>query len=195
MKILAFVDVHGDIKAVDNLVRIANEEKPDFLICAGDISDWGKNLKVLLKKFKGLQLMIIPGNHEDEDALREICKEFGFIYLHTGCYELNKYKFFGYGSGGFCIEDRNFENLIKKFKRVIEKGDKVILVTHGPPYGNKLDRINGGHAGCKSYNKFIKEVGVNLCICGHFHETSGNFDTLGRTVLINPGKGGKIIEI
>jgi len=195
MKLLAFTDVHGDLKTVKELVKVAKKENPDFLICAGDLSNFGTDLKSLLEEFKGFQLIIIPGNHEEGFALKEVCEKLGFIYLNAGCYELNEYKFFGCGGGGFSTVDRDFENLSEKFKNIIGKNDKVILVTHGPPYGNKVDIVNGENRGCKSYTKFIKDVSPSLCICGHFHETGGQYDTIGRTVIINPGKTGKIIEI
>ena len=195
MKLLTFVDVHGDTKAVDRLVNLAKKEKPDFLVCAGDISEFGENLKFLLECFKGFNLIIIPGNHEDENHLKELCEKLGFIYLHKGCYEFNEYKFFGYGSGGFCKTDCRFESLAKKFKKLIKPGDKTILVTHAPPYGTNLDDICNEHMGCKSYTKFIKEAKIHLCICGHLHETSGNIDNIGKSTVINPGKHGRIITI
>jgi len=115
------------------------------------------------------------------------------VYLHKGSYQLGEYVFFGYGNQGFAIEEKEFENVVKQFKKSLKKNDKVILVTHGPPHGTELDYINGRHAGCKSITNFIKEFKPAVSISGHFHETFGVKQVLGKTLMINPGPEGKML--
>ena len=72
---------------------------------------------------------------------------------------------------------------------------QTILVTHQPPYKTALDPIYGEHVGSTSIRKFIKEHQPDYCITGHIHENEGKTDKLGKTIIVNPGPAGKIIEI
>lgn len=194
MKILAFTDIHGDKKAVEAVLKKANEA--DLLVCAGDISDWGKRSKEVLKELEkaGKPMLLLPGNHELADELALVAQKFSYvIYLHKGCYQLGEYMFFGYGNPGFATEEKEFENIAKQFRKTLRKEDKVILVTHGPPHGTELDYIHGRHVGCKSITKFIQEVSPVVSISGHIHETFGVKQVIGKTLVINPGPEGKIL--
>ncbi len=197
MKILAFTDTHGTKRYFDILLKKSKEA--DLIVCAGDISDWGEGIDKELRLFEKLEkpLLIIPGNHEGDNALRRGCKKYGFCYyIHKASYEVEDYVFFGFGDGGFSLQDSEFEKIAEKFKKTLSKDKKVILVTHGPPYGTKLDLLpQMGHRGCKSFTKFIKEVKPLLHICGHLHENNGKRDIMAATAIINPGPKGQLLKI
>ncbi len=196
MKLFTFTDTHGNLKKIDKIITQIKQEQPNIIICAGDISNFGKNLKESIEKFKEINIpfLIIPGNHETELDIREIANKFDFVInLHKASYEINNYIFFGFGEGGFTIENKRFEKIIPKFKKTLNKDSKTILVTHAPPYKTKLDSLKV-HVGCKSVRKFIEEIKPILHISGHIHENKNMIDTIGKTVVINPGDG-KIIEI
>ncbi len=198
MRLLAFVDVHGNKKAINGLIELSKKENPDALVCSGDISNFSSDLEEIIRSFKsaGKPLLIIPGNHEDENELNQLCKNFDFcIDIHKNVYKIGNYLFIGFGGGGFSFEDYEFEAFIRKIKNKISKEDKIILVTHAPIYGTKVDIIPGlGHRGCKSYRKFVEVFKPVVVICGHLHETEKISDKIGKTLIINPGKYGKIIE-
>lgn len=197
MKILAFVDTHGNLNAIKRLLK--KGESVDLLICAGDISNFGNNLLSSVSKLQKLKkhMLIIHGNHESEEQMREVSKKFPWvIYIHKGSYQLGNYYFFGYGGGGFSTEDSQYEKTIKKFKKTLKKDAKIVLITHGPPYGTRCDLLmHQGHRGCKTYTKIDKELKPILHICGHLHETASIRDKIGKTLVINPGPEGKIIRI
>ncbi len=197
MKILAFVDTHGNLKAIERL--LVKGEGVDLLVCAGDISNFGHNLKESIAKLKKLNkpMLIIPGNHESEEQIRELSKEFPWlINLHKSSYQLGEYVFFGYGGGGFSMEDLQYEKVIKNFKKILKKDSKLVIVTHGPPYGTRCDLLpHQGYRGCKTYTEVDKELKPILHICGHLHETASMRDKIGGTLVINPGAEGKIIRI
>jgi len=70
---------------------------------------------------------------------------------------------------------------------------KTIYVMHSPPFGTKLDLIQGGKsAGSRSIKAFIEESQPLLTLHGHIHESpelsSAYFDRLGGTISINPGQ-------
>ncbi len=199
MKLLAFTDLHGSKKSTDLIIKKAKKENPDFLVCTGDISNWGKNVKDIISKFKDLEipLLIISGNHEDGIALEEISKKFNFVIcLDGGSYELEDYVFFGYGGGAFSKKDKDFERISKKFEKVLNKKKKFILLVHAPPYGTKLDDLPLlGHSGNNSIRKFIEKNNPSLVICGHLHENFNVIDKIKTSVVVNPGPDGKMIKI
>jgi len=194
MRLLAFVDIHGDAKALNEIVR--KSQNVDILVCAGDLSDWGANLDKFISVLEKAKkpLLIIHGNHEIEEDLQKVALKFENVkIIHEKILEIDKFTFFGYGGGGFSLVDREFESAWKaKKESLINK--KVILVTHAPPYKTALDKLNSHYAGCKSIRTFIELMQPVLHICGHLHENAGTSDTIGKTKIINPGFG-RIIEI
>ena len=77
---------------------------------------------------------------------------------------------------------------------MIKKENKIILVTHAPPYKTKIDEIWGEHAGNKSIRKFIEQTKPVLAVSGHLHECVGG-DMIRKTRVINPGYKGKVIVL
>ena len=198
MKLFTFTDIHGNKKLLNSLIKKIKINKPDLILCAGDLTNFGTNLKQLLNKFKPLNtpLLIIPGNHETNQQLTKACKKTKFaINLHHKSYEILNYTFFGYGLGGFERTDKHLESIIQKFKKTI-KDKKTILITHQPPYHTKLDYIKIiGYTGNKSINKFIKIIKPIITISGHIHENNNKKDKLYSTILLNPGTKGKVLII
>lgn len=196
MNILAFVDTHGSKKAFEEIVKRA--QKADMLVCAGDLTSWGEHTDVALKIIEKAKkpMIIIPGNHEDSRELSHICGKYSFcIYLHRAAYEFGEYMFFGFGGGGFSETNAEFERVSKRVMNDA-KGKKIILITHGPPYGTNLDALSGGwHHGCKSIRRFIEDAKPMIAISGHLHETGGSTDMIGKTFLINPGPLGAMLKV
>ena len=199
MKILAFTDIHGNYRIINKILKNIKQNDPDVVICSGDITEFGFNLKAIIKRFENINrpFIIIPGNHEDEYELKNICKEIkNCVYLHKGMYKINEFLFLGHGGGGFSLIDKDFEKISNEFKKNISKSDKIVFVTHAPIHGTKTDYLEGlGHQGNKSYRKFIEEIQPIIAICGHFHENENKSDKIKRTLIINPGKIGRIIEL
>ncbi len=201
MKLLAFTDIHGSLTALRRLEQKVKYQKPDLLVCAGDISIFEHGIVGIMRKLSQLnkRILIIHGNHEDASTFFKYSRLFkNIIFIHKNYFIEEDLLFLGYGGGGFSKTDRMFEHIAKtKFNKIIKenKGKKIILLTHAPPYGTRLDKLGKNHAGSKSFLDFIKKYGVNLSISGHLHENFGKEDKIGKTKVINPGPFGKIIEI
>ena len=197
MNILFFADLHEDEKALAVLKTKAAEA--DLIVCAGDISNMENNLHGMMEKINrlGKPVLMIHGNHEDENGLREMCDEFENItFLHKAVHHIDDYVFMGYGGDGFSTNDPAFTRVAQNFFKPESQGKRrIILFTHGPPYGTKIDRIGEDNMGNKSYREFIDDVKPHLVISGHLHENAGKHDKIGRTLFINPGKEGAIVEI
>ena len=195
MKILVFTDVHGNPTAIRQIINKSKEA--DLLVCAGDLIDWG-HLENIVRLFKDLnkKILIIPGNHEDYDELKSLCKKYNFLIdIHLKKFKMNDVMFFGFGGGGFSQKDLELEEVMKKLK--FDEKEKLVFVTHGPPYGTKLDYLNHlkSYRGSKTLTEFIKKFKPKFAICGHLHENEKKEDKIGTTLILNPGKYGKIIEI
>jgi hypothetical protein len=200
MKILCFVDIHGNIESLKKLVERAKKDDIDLVICAGDISVFGDKLGKLIEICSKIKkpFLIIHGNHESEEEISKACRPFNnCINIHKAGFSGADFTVLGYGGGGFSKIDKKFEKVSKVFKKIIkEKGkEKIILVTHAPPYNTKVDMIGKNPVGNKSIRDFITEVKPDLVICGHLHENAGKQDKIGKTLVINPGYKGKIITL
>ncbi len=211
MKILAFTDIHGSVKDhgytsphemiryLDNLKHVIKSKKIGLVICTGDFTLFGDHIELFLKKIAslGTEVIIIHGNHEDELDVRILSKKYPNIdFLHKKMKRVGDYVFIGYGGGGFSRKDPEFVSSMKKITERLNKNDKIILLTHGPPYGTKIDYRPGyGHVGSLDYREFIEKHNVVLALAGHIHEGFGKQQKVGKTLVLNPGPKGKIIEL
>jgi len=195
MKILAFTDHHG---SPDDLRQVESKAKQaDIIVCAGDFTIFEHQMEYNLEKMNQLpkKVLLIHGNHEDEETVRIYSKQYKNLeFIHGAYHDTGTHVFIGYGGGGFATTDKRFEEMAKKFPKIMQ-GRKTILVVHGPPHGTKLDLLTEGYVGNKSFTKFIVDHQPELVICGHLHERFNRKDKIGKTIVINPGPTGEIIEI
>jgi len=196
MKLLAFTDPHESLVAIKEVEKKA--KNAELLVCAGDISIFEQELDAFLARINkiGKTVLLIHGNHEGEQLTETLCQGLkNLVFIHKKLHRIGNYVFIGYGGGGFDEREPDFEKFIEKNIAKIKPDEKIVLITHGPPYGTRLDVIGKGHHGCKSYAKYIRILKPELYICGHFHETFGLKDKLGKTLIINPGPKGMLVEI
>ena len=201
MKLLAFTDIHGSLLALRRIEQKVKSQKPDLLVCAGDISIFEHGIVGIMRRLNKLnrKIVIIHGNHENNTTFIKCSKMFKNIISIDKNHSIEgNILFLGYGGGGFSLVDKGFEKIAHtKFKKIIKnnKDKKIILVTHAPPYKTRLDKLVGGYCGNKSIRNFVEKNKVDLLICGHLHENFGKEDKIKKTKIINPGPFGKIVEI
>lgn len=195
MKILAFTDVHAHKKMLQMLAKKAKHA--NLLLCSGDLTVFEHGLRESLRILTraGKPLLVIHGNHEEERTIDHLTMKH-VIPFHRKPYRVGNILFLGHGGGGFSMTDHKLEKRLHTLKEKIQPGDKVIFVTHAPPYGTELDYLPlFGHVGCRTITKAIRELKPHLFICGHLHENFNVHQKLDKTFLINPGPLGKLIEI
>ena len=198
MKLLAFVDLHGSMSVLKKIGVLAKKEHVNYIVCAGDITIFGDSMKLLIQQLDKINIPVIMlhGNHEDETVMRQLCdKTKNVKFLHKEVFEAGEYVFMCYGGGGFSVKDSGFEKWSRGAMNKIREEKKIILITHAPPYGTKLDRILDQPAGSKSIRKFIKLVQPKLAISGHLHENAGVKDKIDKTKMVNPGPRGMILIV
>ncbi|MFC1769265.1 metallophosphoesterase [Nanoarchaeota archaeon] len=198
MKVCVFSDLHSSFKSLKSVEKLG--KKSDIIVCAGDISMFESRLRDILSRLNRIKkpVYIIPGNHEREGNLRKLCKNYRYIrYLHGRVFIIDELVLIGFNTSGFSFIDEDFEKFMKHQKKRLKKfkDKKIVLVSHSPPNKTKLDKIGKEHVGNKSVRRFINEYKPKFVICGHIHENAGKKDKIRKTVIINPGNKGKIIDI
>ncbi|HIH39910.1 TPA: hypothetical protein HA219_04295 [Candidatus Woesearchaeota archaeon] len=197
MKILAFADVHGDLSTLEHIKKEVKSKKINYVVCAGDYTFFEHHIEFLTKKLSqlGTEVILIHGNHEDSEIVEVLSRKYKNVhFIHKKIKKAGEYAFIGYGGGGFSLNDPEFTKTMHNLTKNIK--EKIILVTHAPPNGTKLDFLPGlGYVGNKDYSKFIKMNNVVLAISGHLHERFNKEDRLGKAKVINPGYKGKIITL
>lgn len=193
MKILAFVDVHANELVLRELGRKAREA--DLLICAGDISVFGRGLEETLRTMDswGKPILAIHGNHEDEDEMRELVEATKNIkWAHAKEHLVAGLSIIGWGGGGFAHTDAKLEAFAKNF----EPRAGRILFFHGPPYETAIDVAWAGeHVGCATRRAVIEKLQPMVALAGHIHECFGEHSNLGNSLVLNPGPLGVLLEL
>lgn len=198
MKILAFSDLHGDELALRELKSKIDD--CDFMVCAGDLTIRSNGLMDICKELNswGKEILIVPGNNEKPEAIDLMSKTFnGINNIHEKIVKKGELNFAGIGGGLTSIFKMPFENSEKNFKELLQRFNgvnKLILISHTPPYGILDEPRPGEHLGSKELLNFVKESKPLLVLCGHCHEHAGKEELSGSTRVINLGKHGMVIK-
>ena len=198
MKLVLFTDPHGSMAAIKRVISKAKADDIEAVVCAGDLSLFERKLDKIVRELNKIKkpILIIPGNHETEKETKKVISKYDhLIYLHKKKYFIKDVLFMGFGTGGFSILEPDFEKMEPKFKKGMIKAKKTVLLIHGPPYKTKVDKIDRDHVGNMSFKHFIIKHQPDLVVCGHIHETFNKRDKVGKSVIINPGPNGLVVEI
>ena len=199
MKIMAFSDVHADLEIARCLVKRAQKKDIELIVCAGDFTVFERQLKPMLKLFNsiGKPVVLIPGNHEEPTAVEKYisdCKHIAFI--HKKIWRYNGFTFLGWGTDGFTKRSEEFRMVARKWRQKLTADDTtIVLVTHAPPHGTMLDKLDKEHIGNKDIRTAIEWIQPVLAISGHIHENEGRRDKIGKTVAVNPGWKGMVLTV
>ncbi len=196
MLLLVVTDIHGNLGAVDRIIKAVNKKKIDAVLVAGDVTDFGTgdNALQVLNLFKQVskKIFYVPGNCDYVDTFDT--KELDEMSLHGRYTKIGNVTVIGVGgsvetpfSTPFELGEEEIDSLLEKAYRAAKQPKDFILISHTPPYNTRLDLTASGiHAGSKAVRSFIEEYEPKLVICGHIHEARG-IDTLGKILMVNPG--------
>jgi Icc-related predicted phosphoesterase len=197
MKLYAFTDIHADLAQLARIKKTIQKEGVALAVCTGDFTVFGRGMKEMLAGMNdlGVPLVLIHGNHEDEDEVQALLpKHKNILFAHGTIVEAKGLRFFGFGGHGFRRREPELEALEKAFGSKID--GSTIVLCHAPPYGTAADDMEDEwHVGNESLTDLIKRRKPMLVLCGHIHETFHAHDEVAGTVVINPGPDGEIIEV
>ena len=199
MKILALSDVHSDREFMKRMAEKGAKEKVDLVILAGDILTLDTWTEGLLKPFKekGLDVAVIPGNHEGMAEIGFMVDTYGVKNLHGYSLIKGDIGFFGCGYADIShhqLTEEEFFSTLKNAHDSLQGVKKKVMVTHVQP-SNSILGLHIPTWGSKGVRKAVEQFQPDLHICGHVHETHGIEELIGRTRCINVGKSGKVIEV
>lgn len=198
MKILALSDIHGDVHLMKEMAEKGAREKVDLVLLAGDLTNFDQPKEGLIKPFKekGLEVAVLPGNHEGLAEIGFLVDTYKVKNLHGYTLRKGEVGIFGCGYGDIGLHQLNEEQFFQTLKKANEslKGvKKKLMVTHIQPSESILGL--GMFPGSQGVRRAIEEFQPDLHLCGHIHESHGIEDRIGKTRTINVGKKGMIVEL
>jgi uncharacterized protein len=198
MRILPISDIHGDRSFARLMAEKADKEKVDLVILAGDIVGHDGSVDGLIGPFKekGLEVALIPGNHESMVEIDFLVQRYNIRNLHGYVLTKGDVGIFGCGYADVGLNQLNenaFKETLEKTHKMLGDVKKKIMLTHIHPSESILGL--GMFEGSSAVRNAIEKFQPDLHICGHIHETHGIEDKIGKTRVINVGKVGKIIDI
>jgi Icc-related predicted phosphoesterase len=197
VKLLVFSDIHGDRVALERLVST----DADYYVAAGDLSTWGRGLEdcgAILQR-RAERVHVLPGNMESTAQVEALCRKYGLNDFHGRSFEAGSYHVAGlgysnptpFGTPGEYSEEELAERL-SPFSRL----SPLVLICHCPPLGTPLDRVrDGAHAGSRAVKTFLDKHQPDYFFCGHIHEAHSVEAHIGRTLAVNVGKRGYLLEL
>jgi uncharacterized protein len=198
VKLLAFSDLHRDLGQAAELVAMSAEA--DAVIAAGDFASVHEGLTETIDTLAAIEAptVLVPGNNETEDALREAAAGWDVAtVLHGGGTTIAGTEFYGLGAGvpvtpwdwSFDLDDEAAAAMLAACPQ------GAILVLHSPPQGHCDANGSGDHFGSAALLRAIEERAPRLAVCGHIHESWGCESRIGPTPIRNLGPKGTWIEI
>jgi Icc-related predicted phosphoesterase len=198
VKLLAFSDLHRDLGQAAELVAMSAEA--DVVIGAGDFASVHEGLAETIDALATIEtpIVLVPGNNETEDALREAAAGWSAAtVLHGSGTTIEGVEFFGLGAGvpvtpwewSFDLDDEAAGAMLEPCP------ENAVLVLHSPPRDHCDSNGADMHFGSPALLQAIEEKTPRLAVCGHIHESWGCESTIGRTPVRNLGPKGTWIEI
>jgi 3',5'-cyclic AMP phosphodiesterase CpdA len=162
----------------------ALRQRPDAVVITGDLSDFGRpaeyaHLAELLAPLDDLPVYLLPGNHDDRDALRRGFPGHGYLGAPGGFIQYSvpvgglrlvalDTTTPGQPHGELCAERLAW--LAAELDR--RTGQPVVVAMHHPPFDTligHMDRI-GLREGAPALEALVRRhPNVERLICGHLH--------------------------
>jgi uncharacterized protein len=197
VKLLAFSDLHRDLGQAERLVEMSAEA--DVVIGAGDFASIHEGLDEMIAALAPIEkpTVLVPGNNETEEALREAVAGWeAATVLHGGSTTIDGTEFFGLGAGVPVTPwDWSFD--LDEGAAAAMVGDcpeGAILVLHSPPQGHCDTNSGGDHFGSAALLQAIEEKSPRIAVCGHIHESWGCESRIGETPVHNLGPAGTWLD-
>jgi Icc-related predicted phosphoesterase len=193
VRILAFSDLHRDQRRARSVVQRAAHA--DVVAAVGDLASMHRGLDDMIEALHTINrpVLLVPGNNETDDALRDACADWpSATVLHGEAAVVEGVTFFGLGGGipetpwewSFDLSEEHAE------RRLTALPVGAVLLVHSPPKGH-VDRGHGSAAVLRA----IEDKQPRLVLCGHIHECWGQESRVGDVPVRNLGPDAATIEV
>jgi Icc-related predicted phosphoesterase len=198
VRLLAFSDLHRDLGQAAKLVEMSTDA--DVVIGAGDFASIHEGLEETIGALALIETptVLVPGNNETEQALREVSEGWAAAtVLHGAGMAIEGTEFYGLGAGipvtpwdwSFDLDDEAATEMLSGCP------EEAVLVLHSPPKGHCDSNGADMHFGSPALLRAIEEKRPRLAVCGHIHESWGCESQVGETPVRNLGPSGTWIEV
>ncbi len=199
MRLAVISDIHGSLSFLPGATQALAQA--DAVVVAGDITTFADVdvARPILQSIQAINptVVAVHGNC-DRKSIDDFLAH-SQMSLHGRCRIVHDHAFVGVGGSLPCpgstpneIGEREFECILER--AVHANADPIlplVLVSHQPAHGTKLDRISRGRfSGSQAIRHFIEQYQPVLAISGHIHEARG-IDHIGPSTLVNPGPFGR----
>ena len=196
MRLLAFSDIHRDLDQARQIAAMA--PKADVVVAAGDFGSMHRGLERLIDMLVVIETptVLVPGNNETEDELREACGGWkAATVLHGTGAEIDGVSFWGIGGGipttpwpwSYDLSEEAAEGLLRSCP-----DDVDVMVLHSPPKGY----LDGDRSlGSEALLAAVERVQPRVAVCGHIHECAGQEAWIGPTRVVNAGPDGIYLDV
>jgi uncharacterized protein len=193
VRLLAFSDLHTDLGQAKRLAE--SSAQADVVVGVGDFASVHSGLEDTIDALRAIEApaVLVPGNNETEEALREACADWSrAVVLHGEGTAIDGVPFFGLGAGvpvtpwdwSFDLTEQHAERMLTGLP------PGAVLLVHSPPKGH----VDGG-LGSAAVLRAIQQRRPRLVLCGHVHECWGRESRVGDVPVRNLGPGGAVIEL
>jgi Icc-related predicted phosphoesterase len=198
MRLLAFSDLHTDLSQARRLAERSAEA--DVALGVGDFASVHSGLAETIDALRAIEVpaVLLPGNNETEEALREACAGWEqAVILHGQSTEIDGVAFFGLGAGiPVTPWEWSFDLTEEAAAELLEAcPEECVLAVHSPPRGHVDVSGAGTHLGSEAVLEAIERRRPRLAVCGHIHESWGRESRIGPTPVINLGPEGMMLEV
>ena len=198
VRILAFSDLHTDLGQARRLAQRSAEA--DVVLGVGDFASVHSGLAETIDALRAIEApaVLVPGNNETEEALREACADWEkAVILHGEDTEIEGVTFFGLGAGiPVTPWEWSFDLTEEAAAELLEAcPEGCVLAVHSPPRGHVDVSGAGTHLGSEAVLRAIERRRPRLALCGHIHESWGRQSRIGATPVINLGPEGTMLEV
>jgi len=197
MRLLAFSDLHVDTGQAERLV--AAGEDADVVVGVGDFASVHSGLEETIAVLRRITkpTVLVPGNNETEDALREACDGWeSAIVLHGESTAIDGVEFFGLGAGVPVTPwDWSFDLTEEEAADKLAACPKgCVLAVHSPPRGHVDTSGAAEHLGSVAVLDAVVAKEPRVALCGHIHESWGERSEIGPTEVVNLGPAGTFLD-
>ncbi len=198
MRVLAFSDLHCDLERAALLVE--ESRGADVVIGAGDFASVHEGLRETIDALSAIETptVLVPGNNETADALREAARGWSAAtVLHGDGTQIEGVEFYGLGAGIPTTPwDWSFDLTDDEAAAALEPCPAgAVLILHSPPKGHCDVAGSGESLGSQALADAIERLSPKLAVCGHIHESWGARSKIGATEIANLGPDGDTFEV
>lgn len=186
MKIAIISDIHGNLDALNAVLRDIEQNKCQKIFCLGDLVMAGAEPHETLNKIHDLiktkDITIIQGN---TDKMLSVFS----LETHEEILKVNEVMANAYLSDNELLteEEKSFLKELPPQKK-ITVGNLKILLVHGSPRRN--DENIFPNLKIEEVEEMIKDTDANIIFCGHTHMPCG-YQTNSEQTVVNVGSVGR----